>query len=282
MATVDATDTGTAHGTLTPNTAEVINFGHTAAGRVEVMNRGDTVMYGLYGATDLTIAGEGTEAIPAGGIVTFYGESGVAGSICLKSTAAVDYSVSKFDVPREGGGGGGGGASGEVELGATSLAALESITIVDGGSTISVDDGAGSLTVDGTVAATQSGTWTVQPGNTANTTAWKVDGSAVTQPVSGTVTANAGTVATATLANVSGSATSVTLFASNAAARGRTIHNDSTATLYLKFGATASTTSYTVKLDSDAYYEFPSPLYTGVVDGIWSSATGAGRTTEVA
>lgn len=40
---------------------------------------------------------------------------------------------------------------------------------------------------------TQSGTWTVQPGNTANTTAWKVDGSAVTQPVSGTVTANAGT-----------------------------------------------------------------------------------------
>lgn len=36
-------------------------------------------------------------------------------------------------------------------------------------------------------ASTQSGTWTVQPGNTANTTAWKVDGSAVTQPVSGTV-----------------------------------------------------------------------------------------------
>ena len=35
----------------------------------------------------------------------------------------------------------------------------------------------------GTVSATQSGTWTVQPGNTANTTAWKVDGSAVVQPV---------------------------------------------------------------------------------------------------
>lgn len=31
----------------------------------------------------------------------------------------------------------------------------------------------------------------MQPGNTANTTAWKVDGSAVTQPVSGTVTINA-------------------------------------------------------------------------------------------
>lgn len=43
------------------------------------------------------------------------------------------------------------------------------------------------------VQAAQSGTWTVQPGNTANTTAWKVDGSAVTQPISGTITANAGT-----------------------------------------------------------------------------------------
>jgi hypothetical protein len=47
--------------------------------------------------------------------------------------------------------------------------------------------GAGS-----SVTATQSGTWTVQPGNTANTTAWKVDGSGVTQPVSGTVTSNQG------------------------------------------------------------------------------------------
>ena len=44
----------------------------------------------------------------------------------------------------------------------------------------------GSLTTGALVigAVTQSGTWTVQPGNTANTTAWKVDGSAVTQPAS--------------------------------------------------------------------------------------------------
>lgn len=40
--------------------------------------------------------------------------------------------------------------------------------------------------LNSTLAVTQSGTWTVQPGNTANTTAWKVDGSAVTQPVSAT------------------------------------------------------------------------------------------------
>jgi hypothetical protein len=37
--------------------------------------------------------------------------------------------------------------------------------------------------VSGTVAATQSGTWTVQPGNTANTTAWLVTGTGGTFPI---------------------------------------------------------------------------------------------------
>lgn len=63
--------------------------------------------------------------------------------------------------------------------------------------------------VNGTVAATQSGTWTVQPGNTANTTAWKVDGSAVTQPVSGTVTTAPPANASTNVAQLAGTATSV-------------------------------------------------------------------------
>ena len=90
------------------------------------------------------------------------------------------------------------------------------------------------------------------------------------------------TVTSATLANVASSASSVTIFASNAAAKGRQIENDSaSATLKLKFGATASATSYTVTLGPGAYFEFPnSPLYTGVVDGIWSAAVGSARTTE--
>lgn len=41
-----------------------------------------------------------------------------------------------------------------------------------------------TIATDDIVPTSQSGTWTVQPGNTANTTAWKVDNSAVTQPVS--------------------------------------------------------------------------------------------------
>jgi hypothetical protein len=91
------------------------------------------------------------------------------------------------------------------------------------------------------------------------------------------------TVTTATLANVSASATSVTVFASNASAKGRIVVNDSaSATLYLKFGATASTTSYTYQVGPGGTLEFPdSPLYTGICDGIWSAAVGTARTTEV-
>lgn len=58
---------------------------------------------------------------------------------------------------------------------------------------VSVSNFPATQPISGTVTANQGGTWTVQPGNTANTTAWKVDGSAVTQPVSGTVTTNIGT-----------------------------------------------------------------------------------------
>ncbi len=75
------------------------------------------------------------------------------------------------------------------------------------------------------VNASQTGTWTVQPGNTANTTPWlatinqggnsatvtasnalKVDGSAVTQPVSGTVSITANSAVN--IAQVAGGTTS--------------------------------------------------------------------------
>lgn len=117
-------------------------------------------------------------------------------------------------------------------------------------------------------AVTQSGTWTVQPGNTANTTAWLVTQTGAS---------------TSTLANVASSASNVTLIASNASRKGAYIFNDSTAILYIKFGATASVTSYTVQVAAGGYYELPaSPcLYTGIVDGIWASANGNARTTEI-
>ena len=84
----------------------------------------------------------------------------------------------------------------------------------------------------------------------------------------------------ATLANVASSASSVTVFAASGAVKGRTVYNDSSAILYLKFGTTASTTSYTVQLAAGAYYEFPQPAFGGRVDGIWASANGAARVTS--
>lgn len=62
------------------------------------------------------------------------------------------------------------GAATEVTL-ASALTALNSIL----------------AKLNATLAVTQSGTWTVQPGNTANTTPWRVDASGSIQPVSGTV-----------------------------------------------------------------------------------------------
>lgn len=85
---------------------------------------------------------------------------------------------------------------------------------------------------------------------------------------------------TATLANVASSATNVTLFAASSNALGRTIYNDSTAVLYVKFGVTASATSYTVQIAAGGYYEFPQPAYAGQVDGIWASANGNARVTS--
>lgn len=86
---------------------------------------------------------------------------------------------------------------------------------------------------------------------------------------------------TATLTNVPSSASNVTVVAANANRLGVLIVNDSTATLYLKFGATATTSSFSVKMEPGSYWEMPEPLYVGIIDGIWSSADGAARVTEL-
>lgn len=84
----------------------------------------------------------------------------------------------------------------------------------------------------------------------------------------------------AILASVAGSASSVTLFAANKAARGRIVVNDSTANLFLAYGATATTSAYTAKISPAGYWEGPKPLYRGVISGIWDAAAGNARLTE--
>lgn len=117
------------------------------------------------------------------------------------------------------------------------------------------------------IPVSQSGTWIVQPGNTANTTAWLV---------------NEVTSSTSSVTSVGSSATSVNLLASNANRKNATFYNDSTQILYLKLGATASNTSYTVQIQPGGYYELPAgKIYTGAIDGIWAAANGNARITEL-
>lgn len=224
--------------------------------------------------------------------------SDAAGSLTVDGTVAVS------------------GLSGTVAV--TQSGTWDEVGINDSGNSITVDDGSGSLTVDGTVAATQSGTWTVQPGNTANTTAWKVDGSAVTQPISvagtvavtqsgtwdeigindsgnsitvdGTVTANAGSgtfaaketrAATSALTSVSDTSSSTSILAANANRLKAVVTNDSSARLYLRFeAAAASTSNYMVSLAQNETWEELS--YTGEIRGIWATDPndGAARVTE--
>lgn len=87
---------------------------------------------------------------------------------------------------------------------------------------------------------------------------------------------------TGTQTSVAGSGSSGTLLAANTSRKSASIYNDSTAILYVKFGETASTSSYKVQLGPNEYFEFPQPCYTGIVDGIWASATGNARISEEA
>ncbi len=139
-----------------------------------------------------------------------------------------------------------------------------------------------TATTGGTTAVTQSGTWTVQPGNTANTTAWKVDGSAVTQPVSiatapvlvagsavvgkvgidqttpGTTNLVAISPTVGTLTDRSGTitlgGTAQTIMASNATRKYLFIQNTSDTTMWCNFTTTAVATQPSFNLSPGAVF----------------------------
>lgn len=121
--------------------------------------------------------------------------------------------------------------------------------------------------------------WAVRNDNLATTYGQDQDYTPIAVDLKGAVitTQKAATSATT---SVAGSATTVSLLTANASRRGAVIANDSTAILYVKLGATASTTSYAYKLFTDDEVEIPFG-YTGAIDGIWASAAGNARITEL-
>lgn len=84
---------------------------------------------------------------------------------------------------------------------------------------------------------------------------------------------------TSAITNVAGSATSVTLLSANAARRNFVIYNNSTSDCYVKYGTTASSTSFTYYLPSLGTLQ--DEFYAGRIDAIWIAANGSAQITEV-
>lgn len=86
---------------------------------------------------------------------------------------------------------------------------------------------------------------------------------------------------TPSITRLTASATSQQALAANANRVGGTFVNDSTATAYVKFGTTASATSYTYRMRPGSTMELPLPCYPGRIDIIWTAANGAMQITEM-
>jgi hypothetical protein len=174
-----------------------------------------------------------------------------------------------------------------------------------GAAAVNIQDGGNSITVDGTVTANAgTGTFAVSAASlplptgaatstnqtTANSSLSSIDGKLnslgqKTMANSVPVTLASDQVplvaATSTVTSVSVTTSSTSLLASNANRKGASFYNDGGADIYLKLGTTASSSSFTVKMPANAFYELPVPLYTGAIEAIAVSGTRTVRITEL-
>lgn len=99
----------------------------------------------------------------------------------------------------------------------------------------------------------------------------------ISDPVSGVITKNYAP-SSATLSNIALSTTSVNILSSGTTAYSTIIWNDSAAKLYLKYGTTASATSFTTIVQPNSGWI---DNYGGRVDGILQTGTGTARVTRM-
>ncbi len=105
-----------------------------------------------------------------------------------------------------------------------------------------------------------------------------------TIPGTGAGSGSAGVVSTGTVTSVASLATNQTLLALNASRKGVILNNTDANDLYLKYGATATTSAggWTYIIHAGATWEMSSPIYTGIIDGIWAAdGSGVAEITEV-
>lgn len=87
----------------------------------------------------------------------------------------------------------------------------------------------------------------------------------------------------ATLSSVNAATNSTALLAANPSRKGAYIYNNGNANMYLAYGATASLTSFSVKIATGGFFELPTtPVWQGALSAIWDAASGVAQITEVA
>ena len=164
-----------------------------------------------------------------------------------------------------------------------------------------VSDNGGSLTVDGSITATQSTAASLKAQaqllNSAGTVVdYAMTGSAGTPatdvvsvqgiagataiPVSGNVNTYPAQGTTVSNTNFT-SITSATIASAVANREVLTVHNEGPATLFINAGTSASTTSYQVRLLAGDYWEAPAGQQSLQHSGIFSSAGSTARVTQI-
>ena len=300
----------------TPASGTVVSTDEAASGQVQrvklaysangadthVTADADGLLVNLGANNDVTVTGTVTATQSGTWNV------GVTGSVPLPSGASTEYSLaqlgSNFAAVKSGSNVLVNGIVDARQSGAWNVGINGAVAATQSGSwsvgltpgnVVSVTDNGGSLTVDngGTFAvqAAQSGTWNIN--NIAGTISLPTGAATETSVAAVAATASGSNLrvtetipnpvrsSAAMVASVAASATNVTLLGSNGSRVGFAVYNDSASVCYLKFGATASSTSFTVLLSAGSYYEYAGHgVYTGQVDAIWATATGSARVTS--
>jgi hypothetical protein len=231
-------------------------------------------------------------------VITGETSAGGGGFVNVKVTPSGSLTIALGDID---------GVSGQETM-ADSLP----VVIASDQSAVPISDDGGSITVDGTVAATQSGTWNINnisgtvslPTGAATETTLSTLNGKVTACNTGAVTISSAlpagtnnigdvdiaslpavvdaTYSSSSVTSVSAAATSTSILATNSSRRMAIMVNDADKNAYVKLGTTASTSSFSYKLTPGQTLELPTPVYTGAIDAIWdTSPTGSMRITEI-
>lgn len=178
------------------------------------------------------------------------------------------------------------------------------VPVSDAGGTLSIDDGGGSITVDGPLTDTQLRATALPVSGPVTDTQLRATALPVSGPLTDTqlratavsvtggltdtqlratavpVTSNTA-ARTPTTTSINGTSSSVLILASNANRKGLTISNVSTSKCYLSFSNPATVANSFIEMHPGSFVLFDQQLIvTNAIYGIWTNANGAAQVTE--